>query len=297
MQMENNEEKPTKIKFFKKIWYSIARPSKYEEMKQTGAGESVKYFFTFIFLVSIILAIVAACLQTSIVNESILYLDEKLPEIKFKDNKLTIEKEEATILDEDKFEEYFGSVVVINPLIEKEQAIDEYNSLLADKNNVIVFLNDQYIVITNKYNPESDTEEGLEAHNYSDVSSKYLSDTSREYNKSDIIKYLRENTSYTYYVGGFFGFYFIHIILLYVIYILLISVSLWLVTKIPKFKWTFKNTLMNTIYSSTLSVLVYAVYLISNYFIKFRISFMDIISIFLIFVYLFIILWKDKNKS
>ena len=297
MQMENNEEKPTKIKFFKKIWYSIARPSKYEEMKQTGAGESVKYFFTFIFLVSIILAIVAACLQTSIVNESILYLDEKLPEIKFKDNKLTIEKEEATILDEDKFEEYFGSVVVINPLIEKEQAIDEYNSLLADKNNVIVFLNDQYIVITNKYNPESDTEEGLEAHNYSDVSSKYLSDTSREYNKSDIIEYLRENTSYTYYVGGFFGFYFIHIILLYVIYILLISVSLWLVTKIPKFKWTFKNTLMNTIYSSTLSVLVYAVYLISNYFIKFRISFMDIISIFLIFVYLFIILWKDKNKS
>ena len=38
-------EENIKINFFKKIWYSIAKPSKYEDLKKQGVGKAIKYFF------------------------------------------------------------------------------------------------------------------------------------------------------------------------------------------------------------------------------------------------------------
>ena len=84
---------------------------------------------------------------------------------------------------------------------------------------------------------------------------------------------------------------------IYFIYIILISVGIWLATKLAKFKWTFKDSLMNTIYAATLSEIIYVTYMIISYFARFSISFMDIICMFLIFVYLFILIWKDKKKT
>ena len=84
---------------------------------------------------------------------------------------------------------------------------------------------------------------------------------------------------------------------IYFVYIILISAGIWLATKLAKFKWTFKDSLMNTIYAATLSEIIYVTYMIVSYYAKFSISFMDVISLLLIFVYMFILLWKDKNKK
>ena len=51
------------------------------------------------------------------------YLDEKLPEIKFKDNTLSLKNKEAVIINDSKIINYFGNVIVINPIVEKQ---DEY---------------------------------------------------------------------------------------------------------------------------------------------------------------------------
>lgn len=293
--IEKMENTQTKINFLKKAWFSIAKISKYEDMREEGVGKAIKYFFALISLFAIILALIGAILQASVTKEAFSYLEENLPEIKYKDNHLTTENKDATILDDDKFKEYFKNAVVINPLLEKQEAIDEYKSLATNTNNVIVFLNDQYVIITNKYNAESDNEEGIEAHTYVDEFAKYIKDNSKEYSKNDVISYLKQRTSYSYYIAQFFVFYLGTLALLYLFYILLISVSLWLVTKISKIKWTFKKSLMNTIYASTLSIWIYVLYLIVSYFAEFRISFMDIISVFIIFVYLFLLLSKDRN--
>ena len=111
-----------------------------------------------------------------------------------------------------------------------------------------------------------------------------------------MIEYLKERTTYTYYIAQYFVIYFGMITFLYGIYIIFISLSLWLVTRLSKFKWTFKESLMNTIYASTLSIMVYVAYMIISYFTKFTISFMDIISIFIIFVYLYLLVWKQKKE-
>lgn len=291
------EENTTKINFFKKVWYSITKINKYEEMREEGLGKSIKYILTLTFWLAIILAIFATILQISISNKAISYLDEKLPQMKFKDNVLSLEGEDAVILNEDEFIEYFKNAVVINPLLEKQEAVDQYKDLATENNDVLVFLSDKYIVISNKYNPESENEEGVTIYNYSEISDKYLKDNSIEYTKTHLIEYLRNHSSVTYYFAQYWIIYLVMITFIYFIYIMLISVGMWLAIKLAKFKWSFKETLINTIYASTLSIIIYVLYLIVSYYAKFSISFMDIISLALIFIYLFILLWKDKNKK
>ena len=277
-------EDKLKINFFKKLWYSIARPSKYENLRSLGIGKAIQYIFSLISILAIVLAIIAAFLQIKVVNNAIVYLDEKIPEFKFKDNKLTLENEDATILDDEKIISYLGNKIVINSLIKKEDAITQYKDLATEKNKVLIFLNEEYILISNKYNPESKNNEGIENKKY-------------EYSKKDVIEYLKKRTTYTYYIAQYFVIYFGSIMIIYGIYIILISLSLWLVTKILKVKWTLKETVMNTIYASSLSMIVYVFYMIISYFTRFKISIMDILIILLIFIYLYLLVWKQKKRE
>lgn len=260
-------------------------------------GKAIKYFFSIVCILALILASIATIIQLDVVKNAVSYLDEQLPVIKFKENILTLENEEAVILDDEKILEYFGIPIVINPILEKQDAIEQYKDLAVKYKRVIVFLNDKYVVISDKYNSESENEEGIEEKNYADISQNFIKDMSYEYGKQDVLEYLRQRTSFAYYIAQYFVVYFGMITLLYVVYIVLVSVGLWIVTKITKFKWTFKESLMNAIYASTLSMFVYALYMIVSYFTKFRISIMDIISIVLIFVYLYLILWKQKKNE
>ena len=290
-------EDKLKINFFKKLWYSIARPSKYEKLRNLGIGKAIQYFFSLISILAIVLAIIAAFLQIKVVNNAIAYLDEKIPEFKFKDNKLTLENEDATILDDERITSYLGNKIVINTLIKKEDAINQYKDLTTENNKVLIFLNEEYILISNKYNPESENNEGIENKKYSEVSSKFITDTSYEYSKKDLIEYLKERTTYTYYIAQFFVIYFGFITFRYFIYIVLIAASLWLVTKLSKSKWTLGEAIMNTIYASTLSMVVYVLYLIISYFTGLIIPIVDIISIFFIFIYQYLLVWRQKKKE
>lgn len=245
---------------------------------------------------ALILASIATILQLDIVKEAISYLDEKLPEIKFKENNLSLENDDAVILDDEKIIGYLGTPIVINPLLERQEAIEQYKDLALKYNKVIIFLNDEYVVISDKYSPEKDGE-GLEEKKYSDISQNFIKDMSYEYGKNDVIEYIRQRTSFSYYIAQYFVVYFGMIGLLYIIYIALTSVGLWLVTKITKFKWNYKESLINTIYASTLSMFVYVFYMILSYFTKFRISFIDIISLAIIFIYLYIIVYRQNRRE
>ena len=288
-------EENVKINFFKKIWYSVAKTSKYDNLRKLGLGKAIKYIFSIITVLALIIAIFFSIIQINVVKDAISYLDEKLPEIKFKENTLTSENKEATVINDNKIIEYFGNIVVINPLLEKQEAINQYKSLTTEKNGVIIFLSKEYVVISNKYNSES--QEGIDSKKYEEVSSKYIKDMSYEYSKKDIIQYLRDRISYAYYIGQFFIIYIVIIIFLYALYTLLISISIWIVTKIIKLKWTFKESLINTIYASTLSMLIICLYSIISYFISFSGNFIGVLSIVAIFIYLYILIYIQKKKK
>ena len=64
-------EENIKINFFKKIWYSIAKPSKYEDLRKQGVGKAVKYFFSIVCILALIVAIIATFLQLDVVKNAI----------------------------------------------------------------------------------------------------------------------------------------------------------------------------------------------------------------------------------
>lgn len=297
--MENNDigDNITKIKFFKRIWYSIAKPNKYNLLREDGIWVAIKYFLKISFLCVFVIAIISAFLQSSVRENAISYLNENLPEMKLKDNNLSTEDKKSTILSDDKFKEYYGVIAIIDTEIEEEKAIEKYSELVTKDYNVIIFLNDEYVIINNSYKSTEDKESSIEKNKYIDVSSKYIKDASREYNKNDIISYLKERNTYFYYFGTYFSFYFLVIVFSYFSYIVIIALAIWLVSKALKINWSFKDSIINTIYSSTLSVFVYITYLVISYFTKFTISFVDIILTILIFINLGIILSKDKKMQ
>lgn len=307
-------EEKIKINFFKKIWYSIAKPSKYKELRKLGLGKSLKYFFSIISILAIILATIATFIQIRVVNDAISYLNESIPDFKFKDNKLTLDNSEASILDDERIISYLGNKIVFNPLLNKNEAINEYKDLSTENNNVLVFLNEEYVLISNKYDSEKNSEEGIENKKYTEISKNYIKDTNHEYTKKDVIEYLNKRNKYTYYIAQYFIIYVAMISIIYGIYVTLISIFVWLITKLiskikknSDFKWTFKDNLINTLYASTLSLIIYVAYLIFSYFTHIKIVSIDIISLLLIFVYIYILLWKltfnkenytlDKNKD
>lgn len=285
-----------KINFFKKIWYSIAKPSKYFELNKQDLAKTIRYFFAIVSILALILSIIVSLIQLNTVNEAINCLDEKLPEIKFKENVLSLENEDAIILDDKKILDYFTNPIVINTLLSKDEAVDQYKDIATKNNKVLVFLKEEFVIISDKYNPENE-KEGIETHKYSEVSSNFIKDSKNEYSKKDILDYLKQRVPFTYFLAQFFVIFFITISFLFFTYIFLIATGLWIVTKGFKLKWTYKESLSNTIYASTLSIFAYVLYMITNYITKFKIPFIDIICIAIIFIYLYIILMKQKKEN
>ena len=289
------EEIATKTKFFKKIWISISKPSKYEELHKEGVWSSIKYFLGLIFLLSIILAIIIAFLKSTQATETITYLEENLPEITFKDNILKADKEIS--LNDKKIIENFGLPIIINTNINKEQAIKEYSGIAQENGATIIFLGEECVAITNKYKPENNNNEGIESYKYSDILSSYIKDTSKEYKKNDIIDFFKNRSSYSYYIAQLFTSNLLSMIVIYAFYAIIISGSLWLVTKITKNKWSYKKSIMNTLYASTLSAIIYTIYMILRYYLKIQLQPTTVISIFLIYIYVFLILKNEKERN
>ena len=180
------ETKPKKINFFKKIWYSIGKVSKYEEMRNSGVKSSIKYFLGIAAILALIMAIVSCIVQSSMFNEEMM---EALKEI----------------------------------------------------------------------------------------------GTGRALVYAGIVYFLA---------------YFIVLSLVYGLYIILIALSMWGVTKILKLNWGFKKSLMNTIYASTFSIIVYVLYLIITYFVGQIPMVFDVVGIMLVYIYIFLLLNSDrKNKQ
>ena len=177
--MEEAQKQTKKINFFKKIWYSIAKPSKYEEMRELGMGKSILYFFGVVSFLCVFIGIIATILQTSLIEKNI-----EIPQIN------------------------------ASPVV--------------------------YFII-------------------------------------------------------YFLAYFIIITMVYAIYIIIISLYMWGMTRIIRQYWDFKKSLMNTIYASTLSVIVNVAYMIISYFTHIVISYFDAISVIFIFIYILILVNKEKK--
>ena len=143
----------------------------------------ILYIFRFITILVFILSIIIGVSHLNETKDVISYLDLNLPEMKFKENVLTLEKEDEVILNDNLIIEHYNSIIVLNTSIEKQEAINQYKDLATEKNNVMIFLKKEIVLISYIYKQENDNEKGLMSQKYEDISSNFIKDKSYEYEK------------------------------------------------------------------------------------------------------------------
>lgn len=294
------------VNFFKKLWWSITKPSKYEEMSKLGLIKAIKYFIGIIAIMSLLLSLVGTYIQFKTIQEVGKYVDENIPEFKVeniaekdKDEKykLNLENSEVIILDRQSFIDIFKNVIVVNINMKEKEAIQEYYKLATEKNNCAILLQDKCIIISSKYNPENENkQEGITKYTYLELKNNLFGTQVTEVNKNSIMGVFN-NFSYTYYIILYFFNYFIVLLTIFAINAVIIGVIEMIIFRMSKIDITKKQIFSISMYSLTLPVIFYIMYLIINYFAKFDFSYINAINMIIAIVYIMIYFYKKYKEK
>ena len=294
------------ITFSKKLWWSIAKPSKYDDMMRIGLNKAVKYFIGLIAIMALILSIAGSYIQAVEVQKIEKYLEQNVPNFKIENNAkekedanyiLSLENNDVTILDNQDFINTFKNIVVVNVSMKEKEAISEYYKLATDNNNCAILLKDKCIMISSKYNPDNDNkEEGITKYTYVDLLNKFIGTQVTEFEKNDLLG-IFNNMSFTYYIIAYFVNYFVILLILFALDVLAIGVIALIISKVLKKDISKKEVFSMSIYSLTLPILLYIIYLVVNYFTRFNIGYINIINMIIGLGYVMWYFYKNKEKD
>ena len=295
-----------KIIFPKKLWWSITKPSKYDEMMKTGLKQGIKYFFALVAIMSLILSLVGTYIQSVEIQKIGKYVEENVPEFKIENTakegeeanyKLNLENNEVIILDNQDFISAFKSTVVVNTNLKESEAIEEYYKLATDENYCIVLLEDECIIISSKYNPENEEqEEGIIKYSYEEVLKNYIGSDVTEFDKQDLAE-IFNNVAYTYYIIAYFVNYFMVLLVLFAFDIIILGIISMIIGRILKKDSNRRQLFSLSIYSYTLPIILYIIYLIINYFARFNIAYINFAIMLIAFVYVILYFYRNKKQN
>lgn len=294
-----------KIGFPKTLWWSIAKPSKYNEMIELALKKSIKYFIALIAIMALLLSLAGTYIQSAEVQKIANYVQENVPEFKIENTakegeeanyRLDLENDEAIILDNQDFVSAFRSIFVVNINIKEKEAIEEYYKLATDSNLCFVLLKDKCIMISDKYNPENEKkEEGITKYTYSEVLNKIGPDFT-EFKKTDLVK-IFNNTSYTYYIVTYFVNYFTVLLVIFALDVFVLAIIAMIISKAFKKEIKIKRMFSLAIYSLTLPIILYNIYLIINYFARLNIDSINLINMVISIIYIVLYFYKNNKKD
>jgi hypothetical protein len=132
--------KKTSYSFFRKLHYSITRPSEYLNMAGEGAGRAILYLL----LLALTLGVVNGTFQS--VKAAIAYtgfldgIKEELPDFTLENGELTVEGDEPII-----FEEAAGETIIIDDT--GTYTKDNIDSLLGESSNVVLITKEYVLMV------------------------------------------------------------------------------------------------------------------------------------------------------
>ena len=281
------EEKMNKG-FFKKIWYSINKIEKYPELSAEGLGRAIIYLMTLVLIIGAISSF-ATVYRTSLkVKEVAKYIDEKIPELTYKEDTLQVGAEEA-IIDEN---ENFGKIIV-DTKTDDEQQINQYVEDTSDEENAVIILKNKLMLKQSGTNGTTD-------YNYKDLFGQM---GITEFNKQSLLDYLNGNGIMNLYFSLFaslliysFVIYLINILF----YIIIISIFGYLATMILKLKIRYVAIFNMAIYAITLPALLNIIYIAINAFYPYQISYFEVLYALIASIYIMaaiFILKTEFNKK
>lgn len=260
-----------KVGFFKRVKNAITNFDGYKVFAEENISVAIKYLLKIMIIFAIVITTGLAIKLTNEVNKSIGIFKEECPDFKFEDNNLIIEGENKQFIKGDE-NGFFG--VIIDSEKDNLADVEKAN----EYQRIIAVLKDK-IVIKNVENIESSITYQQLSQNY-DISNM---------NKQTILELAsNENMAKIYAI-----FVVISIIYLFVIYliqvildVLLLSVIGFLLSKIIGVEFKYKSIFNMSVYSLTLSIVLYMIYIIVNLFTGFEIKYFEIAYNAIAYIYI-----------
>ena len=138
------KQKEEKIGFFKRFKKAVFELEDYGFFLGEKLTVAFKYFFTLIFVISLIFSVAVTNKAVNIVNKVYSYLVNELPDFEFKDNKLTA-KENICAYDE----EYEFTFLIDTTESLTESEIKNYkDKVYSQGGNGLIFLKDKLVLIS-----------------------------------------------------------------------------------------------------------------------------------------------------
>ena len=247
--------------FFINVKNAIVNFDEYKIFSEEKTSLAIKYFFKLLLIFVLIFTIALICRIINISNNFISDFKNECPEFSFNNYVLEIKGDNKKIVKGDD-SGYFGLI------------IDSQNDNLSDVKEssnyqrVIGILKDK-VVIKNV--------DGVESfQDYKQLNERY--DISN-LNKSKVLDFFsRNNLTKIYTIIGivFFIYLFVVYLIEFMLDILMLSVVGYLFSRIVRIKLKYKSLFNLSVYSLTLSILLYLIYIIANLFTGFTIRYFEV---------------------
>ncbi len=267
-------------RFFKRFKDSIINFDEYKTFLDEKTRVAIKYVLKIVLIFTIILAVALTYKIINEVNKIISEFQNQYPNFSFKDNVLVVEGNNKKIVNGDSAG-YFG--IILDSEKENVNEVEEFE----DYQFIIAVLKDK-IVIKN-------VDDSQTMMTYEDISQNYdLSSVS----KDSIIQYLNGNSMMRLYVAitlTSFIYFYIAYLIQFLLDILLLSVIGYIVSKIVNIKLKYKSIFNLSVYSLTLSIILYLLYMVINLFTGFTIKYFQIAYNAIAYIYIITAMMTIKS--
>ena len=278
---DDNKNLIKKIPLYKRVWYSISKVEKYPEMAELGWKKATKYLFLMTLIFGAILSIFSLCDTSKYMEDTYNYLENNIPQCEYKDGILTSENTEKVEIYNSFIADNFGGKIIIDTKTEDENVINEYVETLNSKLGYILLKDKVIVANVNKDNLKEES-------TYQEFFNKYFKTNIGEFKKEDILEYVndkKEGYDYvTYYLENAL-IYGLAYFLVFSIFIFIITLIVFVISKIKKKKYKIADIFSFTVYSFTLPIIINTIYTIMIYFAKFEIPFFEWILIAIASIY------------
>lgn len=260
MEEVNIEEKKEKINFLKKIWYSISKLSKYDDLMNQGVMSSIVYYILLILMFSAIFSIALVHQTVELNDEGYAYFESMLPELKFKEGELSVESDEILRLRNELLELLVGGSIIVDTTKTSEDDFEEYVNEIGTSIGYIL-LSDKIVAV----NLKSDED----IFGYEEFILKYFGEEVDYFTKDHILEVIEDTSvepllQYVIAIGVYFVSWFV----IHGMYILPITVTVYLILRISKKTLPLKELLKLNIYAYTLSTILYLIYMVQGMYTK-----------------------------
>ena len=275
--IEEKKEEYKEVKgmgFFKKVKYSIFNIEKYPEMATEGIGNTLSYIAKLVMILAVVLSVWTLYQTYQMINEGTSYLENEFPDFSYSDGTLTVDSEEAIIIEN----EQFGKIIV-DTNTDSEETINQYLNQINEYGTGALVLKNRAVL-------KNITMIGEVSYNYQE---SFNSINLIEFSKQDVVNYVQNGEINSLYFSVFISL-FIYSFAMYFIntlwYAIIIGIVGYFTMWMLKMKMRFVAVFNMAIYALTLSTILNIIYLIINMLFNFTIEYFSIMYITVATIYL-----------